>query len=120
MEFFSQSARLNIGIQYQKRGSYDAAMRIFHLAAYDNYPPAQHHLGDTYRFGIGVQQDNQRAFMFYRRAACNGFLKSLYKVAWCYQFGVGVSKNLETAFQYYKMAADQEYPVAQFALGCCY
>ncbi|CAG8458946.1 2389_t:CDS:2 [Paraglomus occultum] len=68
-----------MAIQYQDSGFYDETMRILHQDAHSGYPPAQHHLGDTYRFCIGVQQDNAVAFMFYCRAADNGIIESQYR-----------------------------------------
>ena len=68
---------------------------------------AMHALGDCYRDGVGVDQDGQTAFDWYRKASLAGHAIGLEDMGDCYRDGVGVTKDLDMASAFYSRAASQ-------------
>lgn len=73
--------------------------------------------GDYY-----YNQDDQleKAVSFYQRAADQGDIQGMLKLARCYLDGTGVRVNEEIAFKYYEMAAKLGSKDGIFWLGICY
>ncbi|RIB23299.1 hypothetical protein C2G38_2171662 [Gigaspora rosea] len=69
-------------------------------------PIVQCILANFYYFGIWVEKDEHKAFMYYQKSAkmCNP--KGLFHVGHCYQNGIGVVKDEYKAFIYYKKSAE--------------
>ena len=81
---------------------------------------AQKNLGIMYSCGYGVEENNKKAFTYYKRAADQGDAHMLFNVGLLYRGGIGVEKNEEKAFEYYKRAADQGQISAPHWVAQCY
>lgn len=81
----------------------------------------QNEVGLTYRLGNDyVKQNLHKAFLWYSKAAKNGFVISQRNLAECYKLGIGVKINLHKAFFWYKKAAGQGDMLAKVELGLMY
>ena len=69
---------------------------MLQLEAYNGYPPAQLHLGNTYRYGydrgIGTEKDKQQALEHYSIAAQYGMTTMFYELARRYEDRNGVQQ----------------------------
>ena len=54
----------------------EEGVRWFRKAAAQNYPAAQHRLGNCYYHGQGVRKDLVQSIQWYRRAAAQGYKPS--------------------------------------------
>ena len=77
-------------------------------AAKRNLPDAHHYLGRCYFKGIGVEADNQMAFVHFQAAADKGKSLSQLLVADFYAYGVSGPAKLDLAFRYARLASVQE------------
>ena len=77
-------------------------------AAKRNLPDAHHYLGRCYFKGIGVEADNQMAFVHFKAAADRGKSLSQLLVADFYAYGVSGPAKLDLAFRYARLASVQE------------
>lgn len=64
-------------------------------------------LGLCYEKGTGIQQDYNKAFELYQKAANSGHPQAQNNLASCYYFGMGVAKDVPMAKMYYEKAAAQ-------------
>ncbi len=75
------------------------SVRFFKKSAAAGYPPALHQRGLHYLYGHTgshvVEQDDKKAFDFFRRAAKKGSLRSQARLAYMYFEGRGVAKDTE-------------------------
>ena len=83
-------------------------------------PDAQNEIGKCYLDGNGVNKDSEKAFMWFMKAAKQGYVKGQHNVGVCYYNGNGVDQNRNEAFLWFKKAADQGYPNSEEVLGTCY
>ena len=85
------------------------------------YVAAQYNLGRTYLFGQkGIVKSESLAFMWFEKAASQGFGEALYELANAYMNGIGVAKNVDLALCLYKSAFSKGVPSAKLALGELY
>ncbi len=77
-------------------------------------------LGERYYFGIGVQQDDLKAFGHFVKAAELGAQDAAYMVAECYRVGRGVKQDFEQYFVWLKAAVDGGSWMAMFNLAAAY
>jgi TPR repeat protein len=68
-----------------------------------------YNLGDHYWYGFGVEEDNDEALKYYRKAAELGHADAMNAIAWCYSQGYGVERNLDASYKWYKKAARAYY-----------
>ncbi|RIA79075.1 hypothetical protein C1645_841582, partial [Glomus cerebriforme] len=73
-----------------------------------------------YRYGIGTEINEIKAFELYKEAAKKEHIDSLYDLGYCYQHGIGTKKNEIKAFELYKEAAEKGQIDAINNLGDCY
>ena len=99
---------------------YAEAVKKLLPAAQKGHKKAQYRLGRCYDKGHGVEEDNNKAFEWYSKAAAQNYHKGQYQVGRCYKKGKGVAKDKVKAVQYFTKAAKQGNAKAQFALGECY
>jgi len=57
--------------------------------------------------------------MWYKRAADQGFVESMYSTGRCYENGYGVAIDEFAAFKYFKLAAEAGNVIAQCSVGAC-
>ncbi|GET03286.1 kinase-like domain-containing protein [Rhizophagus clarus] len=79
-----------------------------------------HHLAYCYRYGIGTEKNEFKAFELYKKATDRGHVDSIYNLGECYYNGTGVEKNESKAFELYKDAAEKGYIKSIHQLGNCY
>ena len=66
---------------------------------------AQYKLGDMYRNGVVVFQNNFKAVEWYRKSAEQGNTDAQYELGYMYHNGIGVSKDHTKAAEWYSKAA---------------
>src|SRR5256885_725545 len=74
----------------------------------------------SYANGIGVENDEVKAFEWYKKSAEQGFSNAQCNLGVCYANGIGVKKDEVKAFEWYKKSAEQGFSNAQYNLGYCY
>ena len=74
-------------------------------SAKQNLARAQGRLGQCYEYGIGCQNDPEKAVKWYRRASIQGNITAQYHLALCLERGLGCERDLEDAIQWYQRAA---------------
>lgn len=67
-------------------------------------------LGHYYMQGIGVEQNNETALMYFRDAAASGSIHGIFGLGYMYLYGHGITKDYRTAHQYLKQAGDAVRP----------
>ena len=77
---------------------------------------AQYMLGNMYRWGADVAQDDSEAAKWYRKSAEQGYALAQYILGFMYEFGDGVAQDLQEARKWYQNAADQGNKDAKEAL----
>ena len=120
-------------------------IRIQYLRKYagQGYSLAQYRLGEAYSTGLGVEQDSEQAFYWFRKAsdrigqpdnpalyaqavamicreAKNGCVEAQIALALMYLYGDGVPQNVEQAVSWLRKAAAQGDAGAQWSLGFMY
>jgi len=66
---------------------------------------AQYEVARRFGLGQGVEQDFEKAVMWYMQAAAQGFAPAQYRLATLYERGRGVEKSLQRAQVWYQRAA---------------
>jgi hypothetical protein len=96
------------------------AAKVIRARAESGEADAQFSLGNSYRKGEGVPQDDAESVRWFRQAAEHGDLKAQYSLGVSYSRGLGVPRDYVEAVRWYRQAADQGYAMAQYALGFMY
>lgn len=73
--------------------------------------------GLKYQLGVGVEQDYNKAFKLFRKAAEDGNVPAQYSVGVMYYSGQGVGQNTDKAVNWYWKAAKNGHAEAQFVMG---
>ena len=81
---------------------------------------AQLKLGEMYFYGLGVEQNYDKAMGWIRKAAKQGNPRAQYYLGENHLKGLVYGKNFRRAVKWYSKAAEQEDADAQFALGTLY
>jgi len=98
----------------------EEAFHLMQAAALQDYPAAHYFIGNFYRDGTWVEEDEQKAFEHYSKAAAQGNSDGIERLGECYLNGVGVTVDTELAFLYFQQAAEMHNPKAELHLGLCY
>ena len=77
-------------------------------------------LGESYEKGIDVEEDHEKAFYYYEKAAQTGDPAALNKLGNMYAQGKGCTKNAPKAARYYLAAAEKGDKYAQHNIAFCY
>jgi hypothetical protein len=77
---------------------------------------AMYRLGDTYRWGFGVEKNAEKASEWYTKAAEKGNAGAMDRLGGMYAEGQGVEKNAEKAVEWYTKAAEKGNGFAKEAL----
>ena len=105
----------NANFLYQK--AYEKAMS----SVYAGDPSAQFVVGKIFDYGNGgVEQNQEVAVRWYRRAAEQGYPGAQFNMGNCCQLGEGVEMNKEEAVYWYRLASLQGDADSQYMLGLCY
>ncbi|MEA3285375.1 MAG: tetratricopeptide repeat protein [Synergistota bacterium] len=92
------------------------AVKWYLEAAKKGHIRAQNNLGNMYRRGRGVPQDDHKAVEWYSKAAEQGLDSAQYNLGFMYANGRGVPKDEDKAKTWYRKAADQGDMDAQYNL----
>lgn len=85
---------------------FDKAMQMLRPAANAGNADAEELIGIMYAMGLGVTQDDRRAFEWYLRSAMKGHAGAQSGVAWYYEVGRGLpSIDLVRAYMWYTLSA---------------
>ena len=82
-------------------------MKLYRLAAEQNYPPAETHLGGMYQNGKGVPQDAVEAVRLYRRAADQGDSFAQNNLGVMYATGQAVPQDYVQAYMWFSISLAQ-------------
>lgn len=114
------SGSLETGITAYQEKQYSKALEVFHHYSEKHEPEAQYYLSMLYRQGLGVERDEDVAFLWCKRAADEGLLDAQYQLGIMYLQGEGVGEDDALALEWLWQAADrghkQAKEVLQFAL----
>ncbi|KAI9203689.1 uncharacterized protein BJ171DRAFT_138797 [Polychytrium aggregatum] len=83
------------------------AFQLLEAAASASHAMAQFHLAESYRNGLGVDQDQTKAAELYRSLAEQRMPRAQVAFGRCYESGEGVDQNHEAAIEWYSKAASQ-------------
>jgi TPR repeat protein len=81
---------------------------------------AQYDVAYRYEKGRGVDEDEELALEWYKKAAGQGLAKAQYKVGTYYMKGIAVDEDPEQAKIWLQKSADLGYAPAQYQLGKLY
>ena len=105
--FFKAEAYYKAGCAYNDSGEGKKALSCFKKAAGLNCHEAFARIGDAYRDGNGVGQDDTMARKWYRKGADAGEIAATLKLASCYKDGIGGEPNYEKAMLEYQHIAER-------------
>ena len=94
------------GFEATERGDYQTAFKLWLPLAEQGNASAQFNLGNMYRKGQGVKQDNFEAVKWYRKAAEQGDGKAQVLLGLAYLLGKGVQFNKSLAKEWFGKACD--------------
>lgn len=86
---------------------------LYRLGVGLGYAPAQVELGDLYRLGHSVRQDDTEAVRLFTLAANKGNSEGQHLLGFMYDVGRGVPKDYAEALKWYRRSAEQGHPVSQ-------
>lgn len=98
-------AQSTLGSLFAKAGRFDRAEHWWSLATEQGDPEAMFNLAQLYRAGKGVEQDFERAFELFFRAANSGLRSAQLRVGLAYATGEGVPIDLIEAASWFELAA---------------
>lgn len=107
------------GVGLYKQGNHAASVPI--LVAHPSDGRALYYLSRSYRFGLGVDKDEQQSAALMKRSAANGFIPAIKEAASNYLRGLsGFEKNPEEAARLYRLAIQKGEVDANIGLGDYY
>ena len=77
-------------------------------------------LGYCYEYGIGVEKDENKAFIYYQKSGELNNSNGIYRVGYCYNLGIGVEIDKHKAFMHYLKSAEQGNSMGIFKTAICY
>lgn len=114
---FRQHPGFDAATRAYDRGDYVAAFKAWLPLAQDGDPAAQRNIAHLYRHGLGVAQDFERAFAWYRRAAELGLSRAQANLAEMYLRGQGAAADALEALRWFQRAAHQGHAISQYRLA---
>ena len=83
-------------------------------------PYVQYRIGKMFCYGLGTEQDYQKAFEWFERSAKQKNKFAQFSLANLYYYGNGVEKDLSQAFLWYQRASSQGQPYAAYSIAQMY
>ena len=114
---FASAGPLEEGLDAYGAKDYAKAAALWQPLAEAGNPVAQYRLGTLYAEGRGVAQSDEKAFMWFLRAAQRGDPLAQYDVGASYMGGHGVKASDVDGAMWFQRAANQGMAYAQFNLG---
>ena len=112
-----------------QRESLAEESRLYYAKALNGFLKAEAENGDVlyqsiiarmYYNGLGTEQDYEKAFVYYLKAAEQNDPDAQYRVGRMFLSGEGTEQNTSKAIEWLEKAANQNNPFAQYALGKIY
>lgn len=94
----------------------EARFHLWRTAADHGIPAGQCLLGDCCYFGFAGPQSNREAFIWYQKAAGQGFLPAINEVGLYFMEGIGVEQDEEKGLWLIRYAANKGYVPAKLNL----
>lgn len=88
------------------------ALKAALLGAAQNSPYWLIVVGEMYRYGVGTEKNEKKAFSYYEKAADLGDVDGIVKVGRAYMNGIGVPTDYQKSLYYFEKAAEQDNPEA--------
>ncbi len=88
------------------------ALKAALLGAAQNSPYWLIVVGEMYRYGVGTEKNEKKAFSYYEKAAALGDVDGIVKVGRAYMNGIGVPADYQKSLYYFEKAAEQDHPEA--------
>ncbi len=101
-------------------GDFTTALNEWLPLAAGGDPFAQRNIGHLYRLGLGVPQNFEVAFNWYRRAADQGLVRAQANLANMLLRGQGVDQDTSSAAEWFHRAASAGHAISQFNIGQMY
>ena len=83
-------------------------------------PYVQYRIGKMFCYGLGTEQDYQKAFEWFERSAKQKNKFAQFSLANLYYYGGGVEKDLSQAFLWYQRSSSQGQPYAAYSIAQMY
>ena len=83
-------------------------------------PYVQYRIGKMFCYGLGTEQDYQKAFEWFERSAKQKNKFAQFSLANLYYYGNGVEKDLSQAFLWYQRSSSQGQPYAAYYIAQMY
>ena len=83
-------------------------------------PYVQYRIGKMFCYGLGTEQDYQKAFEWFERSAKQKNKFAQFSLANLYYYGNGVEKDLSQAFLWYQRATSQGQPYTAYSIAQMY
>ena len=83
-------------------------------------PYVQYRIGKMFCYGLGTEQDYEKAFEWFERSAKQKNKFAQFSLANLYYYGSGVEKDLSQAFLWYQRSSSQGQPYAAYSIGQMY
>lgn len=113
----------NHNIQLYRSGLFEEAFKAFSESGkFHQNVKSQYYLAECYSKGQGIDKDDKKAFMLYRKLAEKGLPVAQAKLAYCLYKGLGADKNFAKAGYWMEKALFYESVDAYtlYVLGMCY
>lgn len=105
--FFKEEAYYKMGTAYHDLCDGKKALACFKKAAKLNCHEAYAKIGDAYRYGNGIDQDEAQARKWYRKGSDVGEITAMLNLAECYKDGIGGKQDYEKAMDEYLYLAER-------------
>lgn len=83
-------------------------------------PYVQYRIGKMFCYGLGTEQDYEKAFEWFERSAKQKNKFAQFSLANLYYYGNGVEKDLSQAFLWYQRSSSQGQPYAAYSIAQMY
>ncbi|KAI7897279.1 uncharacterized protein EV154DRAFT_546691 [Mucor mucedo] len=91
------------GLKHMNLGQYDCAIKKFTQGAYQNHAESQFNLAKIYKFGFGLECDQEIAMYWFKESLKNGYLEAGFFIGCTYYHGnKTIGKSYKEAYLYLK------------------
>lgn len=89
-------------------GNVESAVNTLKRGAATNDVLSQYYIAYCYEHGIGVDKNEQTAFLYFRRGAERGFAPAMYQLARFYKNGIGIARSASKADEWTSKALKRQ------------
>ena len=98
-------------------GKYDEALYYISLFAANGDPRAQYTMGVMHRKGVGTEQDDREALLWFLASAEAGYMLGQYAAGLAFDRAIGTDRDVTNAIHYLQEASLNGHAVAPLELG---